>query len=279
MNETIHEHYIEAGKIAGKVRNEAERRIKENIPLLDVANFVEDRILEMGGDIAFPCNISINEIASHYTPEDDAALFRKGDVVKIDIGVHINGFIADTACTVEIGTLNHTLLIRATREALANAISSIKDNAQTRSIGKIIEDTIKKYGFSPLKDLTGHSLEQFKLHAGVSIPNYGTLFSNKIKKDMVFAIEPFATYGKGDIRHGKPHIFAVNQNTKEKTALELKDRFGVLPFAKRWIPATGAANLKGLREYAELIETTGEIVAQSEHTVIVNESGCEIITS
>ena len=94
---------------------------------------------------------------------------------------------------------------------------------------------------------------------------------------MVFAIEPFATYGKGDIRHGKPHIFAVNQNTKEKTALELKDRFGVLPFAKRWIP--GASNLKGLREYAELIETTGEIVAQSEHTVIVNESGCEIITS
>ncbi len=279
MNETIHEHYIQAGKIAGKVRREAESRIKEDIPLIEVAEYVEERIIDLGGNLAFPCNISLNEVASHYTPDDNNACFRKGDVVKIDIGVHIEGFIADTATTVEIGTKNHSMLIRATQEALFKAIFSIRDNVNTRTIGKMIEYTIKQYGFSPLRDLTGHSLEQYKLHAGVTIPNYRSLFGQKIRKDMVFAIEPFATYGKGDIKHGRSHIFAVNPGTKTKSLQKFRDKFGVLPFAKRWVPNVKIEDLKGLREYSELIEAEGKIVAQFEHTVIVNEGGCEIITS
>ncbi len=279
MNETIHEHYIQAGKIAGKVRREAASRIKEDVPLIEVAEYAEERIAELGGNLAFPCNISLNEVASHYTPDDNDARFRKGDVVKIDIGVHIEGFIADTATTVEIGTKNHGTLIRATREALLKAILSIRDNVNTRTIGKIIEGTIKQYGFSPLRDLTGHSLEQYKLHAGVTIPNYASLFSQKIRKDMVFAIEPFATYGKGDIKHGRPHIFAIRPGTKTKSLQEFREKFGVLPFARRWVPDAKTEDLKGLREYSELIEAGGEIVAQSEHTVIVKECGCEVITS
>ncbi len=278
MNKIVHEHYIEAGKIAGRVRKEAETKIKEKTALLEVAEYVEDRIEELGGNVAFPCNISLNEVASHYTPEDDTLHFRRGDVVKIDIGVHIEGFIADTAVTVEIGTKHHSRLIRATEEALENAIYSTRNNVQTRTIGKIIESTIKKYGFSPMKDLTGHSLERYELHAGATIPNYASVFSQKIKKDMVFAIEPFATYGKGDIKHGKPHIFAVKPGTRADSSMELRYRFGVLPFAKRWLPELNANKMKGLREYAELIEADGNIVAQSEHTVIVNESGCEVIT-
>ncbi len=274
MNETVHENYVEAGKIAGKVRNESISRIKEDVPLLEVAEYTEDRIKELGGNIAFPCNISINEIASHYTPEDNIARFRRGDVVKIDIGVHIEGFIADTASTIEIGINNHSMLIKATEEALDSAISSIKDNVQTSMVGKIIEETIKKYGFSTLRDLTGHSLEKYTLHSGLTIPNYRAFFSNRIKKDMVFAVEPFATYGKGDIKYGKPHIFSIRPGTCEG----LKEKFGFLPFAKRWVPELITENLKGLREYPELIEASGKIVAQSEHTVIVHESGCEIIT-
>lgn len=277
MNEYIREHYHDAGKIAAQVLKEAGSYIKEDMQLLEVAQFAENRIRDLGGNIAFPCNISLNEIASHYTPDDDIPRFKKGDVVKIDIGVHIEGYIADTAKTVEIGTEDHSGLIRASRDALDNAILSVRDSVQTRTIGKVIEETITKCGFNPIKDLTGHSLTQYKLHAGISIPNYGSFFSHKIKKDMVFAIEPFATYGHGDIRYGRPHIYsAVKARTKAHQAII--NRFGSLPFARRWVPEMSIDDLRGLREYFELIESSASIVAQSEHTVIVGESGCEVIT-
>ncbi len=278
MNEDIHGYYIEAGKIAAQVRKETINRIKEDASLLEVAEYAEDRIKELGGSIAFPCNISINEIASHYTPLDNSRYFQRGDVVKIDIGVHIEGFIADTASTIEIGTGNHKRLIKACEEALENAITSIKDNMQTRTVGKIIGETIKKYGFNPLTDLTGHSLERYKLHGGVTIPNYRSLFSQKIEKDMVFAIEPFATYGSGRIKYGKPYIFAVNGRIKSKADQEIRDMFGTLPFTKRWIPGIKIEEIRGLKRYFEFIEASGDIVAQSEHTVIVNDSGCEVTT-
>ena len=277
MNEDIREHYLEAGKIASVVRKEAGSRIKEDVSLLEVAEYVENRIKDLGGNIAFPCNISINEIASHYTPDDDIPCFKKGDVVKLDIGVHIEGYIADTASTVEVATGVHSKLIKACEEALDNAILSVKDSVQTRTVGKVIEQTIRKYGFTPIKHLTGHSLEQYMLHSGISIPNYGSVFSQKIKKDMVFAIEPFATSGAGNIIYGKPHIYAA---LKVKTTVHKKisERFGTLPFAKRWLPEMNIGDLKGLREYFELIESSGAIVAQSEHTVIVGEGGCEVTT-
>ncbi len=278
MNDIVLEYYLQAGKIASQVRKEAECRVKEKIPLLDVAQYVESRIEALGAKPAFPCNISINEIASHYTPQDNSLCFKNGDVVKIDIGVHIEGYIADTAITVEVGTENHTTLIRACNEALEKAIAAIKDKTNTGTIGKIIEETIKKYGFNPVRDLTGHSLERYKLHAGVTIPNYKSFFSHKIKRDMVFAVEPFATYGKGNIRHGNPHIFAISDRVKGKEASYIRERFATLPFTMRWIPEMKSKDLRGIRKYFELIEAGGEIVAQAEHTVIVTEEGCEVIT-
>ena len=138
MNNIIYECYLEAGKIAAKVRHEALPRIKEDIPLLEIAEYVEERIRELGAKPAFPCNISINEIASHYTPQDNLTAFRKGDVVKLDLGAHIEGYIADTAATVEVGTNDHHLLIHACDEALKNAIGYVKNGVETSHIGKII---------------------------------------------------------------------------------------------------------------------------------------------
>lgn len=277
MNDHIREHYLEAGKIAAQVLKETVSGVKVSVPLLKIAEFAENRIKDLGGNIAFPCNISINEMASHYTPDDGLPRFKMGDVVKIDIGVHIEGYIADTARTVEVETADHAKLIKACDEALDNAILSVRDGVGTSSVGKIIEDTIKSRGFSPIKQLTGHSLEQYKLHAGITIPNYRSFFSQKIKKDTVFAIEPFATYGRGEIRYGKPHIYALGK-VRTKVHRDILVRFGTLPFAGRWIPEVSTDDLKGVREYFELIETGGAIVAQSEHTVIVGENGCEVTT-
>ncbi len=277
MNDSIHERYLQAGEIASRVRKEAEARVKEDTPLLEIAEYVENRIENLGGKPAFPCNISLNEIASHYTPENNILSFKKGDVVKIDIGVHIDGYIADTATTVEIGSSNHAKLILACENALENAIATIRDGVQTRAVGKIIEETIKRNGFNPVRDLTGHSLERYKLHAGITIPNCKSFFSSTIKKDMVFAVEPFATYGKGNIRYGRAHIFSIGSRVKSKQAQKIRKRFYSLPFAKRWLPEIDTRDLK-LRQYFELIEAGDQIVAQFEHTVIVADNSCEVIT-
>jgi methionyl aminopeptidase len=278
MNNIIHGFYLDAGKIAAKVRDESIGKIKEGIPLLDIAQYAENRIEDLGGMPAFPCNISINEVASHYTPQDNVPCFKKGDVVKLDIGVHIEGYIADTATTLEVGAENHRKLIKTCEEALEKAIASVRDGVQTNAIGRIIEETIKKNGFNPIKDLTGHSLERYRLHAGTTIPNYNSFFGSKIKKDMVFAIEPFATYGRGKIKDGEPYIFAINDRCKGEIAQKIRERFGPLPFTPRWIPGITGKELKGTREYFELIEESGNIVAQSEHTVIVTDEGCEVTT-
>jgi methionyl aminopeptidase len=278
MNNNIHGFYLDAGKIAAKVREESIGKIKEGIPLLDIAQYVENRTEDLGGMPAFPCNISINEVASHYTPQDNVPCFKTGDVVKLDIGVHIEGYIADTATTLEVGTENHRKLIKTCEEALEKAIASVRDGAHTNAIGRIIGETIKKNGFNPIKDLTGHSLERYRLHAGTTIPNYNSFFGNKIKKDMVFAIEPFATYGRGKIKDGEAYIFAINDRCKGEIAQEIRERFGPLPFTLRWIHGVTGKELKGAREYFELIEESGNIVAQSEHTVIVTDEGCEVTT-
>jgi len=278
MNHYIHDYYVEAGRIAAKVRIETLSKIKEDVSLLEIAEFVEKRIEDLGAKPAFPCTISINEIASHCTPQDYLQCFRKGDVVKLDIGAHIDGYIADTAATIEVGTNHYDKLIRTCEEALDMAIKSIKDRVETNDIGKIIEDTIREHGLNPVKDLTGHNMERYNLHAGLTIPNYKSFFGHTIKKDMVFAIEPFATYGSGNIKHGKALIFAINDKIKGNSAEEIRNKFGSLPFTLRWTPHTDIKKLKGAREYFEMIEKDGEIVAQSEHTVIVCEEGCEVIT-
>jgi methionyl aminopeptidase len=278
MNYVVYENYLEAGKIAAVIRKKALSRVIEGVPLLEVAEYAETSTYDMGAKPAFPCNISVNEVASHYTPEDYTPCFKRGDVVKVDIGVHIDGYIADTAATTEVSTDNHKKLIRATEEALDNAISCIRDKTQTRTVGKVIEKTIKKYGFNTVKDLTGHSLEQYNLHAGITVPNHGGFFSRTIKKDAVIAIEPFATYGKGNIKYGKPYIFALGRRSDDEESMKIKERFGFLPFSKRWVQGLNIENFSGLREYSELMESSGEIVAQTEHTVIVNEDGCEVIT-
>ena len=278
MNYVVYEKYLEAGKIAAGIRKDAVSKVREGTPLLEVVEYVENRTYDLGGKPAFPCNISVNEIASHYTPEDSIPCFNSGDVVTIDIGVHIDGYIADTATTTEVVTDKHKKLILATEEALENAISVVKDKIQTRTVGKVIEQTIKKHGFNTVKDLTGHSLEQYNLHAGLTVPNHGSLFSNKIKKDSVIAIEPFATYGKGNIKYGESHIFALGRRSNDEKSLKIKEKFGPLPFSKRWIPELNIGKMSGIKKYAELIESSGEVVAQTEHTVIVNEDGCEVIT-
>lgn len=295
-NQEIIEKYILAGKIACEARKYGISLVKDNTSILEVCNKIEDFIISNNAEIAFPVNICINNVSAHFTPSHDyQKKFKYGDVVKIDVGAHIDGYIGDTAETIEIGTTNYKSLIEATKEALEIAIEIIKPGISLNLIGKAIEDRIKSYGFKPISNLTGHSMDRYILHSGKSVPNIGKFF--EIKKPSVgdiFAIEPFATNGYGKVNgniHGNIYKFIKMKKYFSAETIALLEfinkKYCNLPFAERWctkIIENPKRNLDELAHgmsiysYPVLNEVTHGIVAQSEHTVIITENGCKVIT-
>ena len=289
-------YYRKAGEIAREVLEEGLKRIKPEVKLLEVAEFVENMIKERGAKPAFPCNISINEIAAHYSPTAwDERTFEKGELVKLDIGVHVNGYIADTAKSIDLGNENKEP-IKASEEALKNAIDMIKPGVKTSEVGEVIEDTIKSFGFVPISNLTGHQLQRWQLHGGMFIPNIRVRHGEEIKEGDVLAIEPFATTGAGRVVDDNNAIifrYIRDRPLRMKEARAIlqyaKKNFNTLPFAERWISnlvprfKLGQAlrqliYSKAIHAYHILKEKDRGIVSQAEHTVIVTEDGCEVTT-
>jgi len=300
MDENIYEKYRRAGKIAAEARKYGANLIKSDVRFLDVANKVESKILTRGAGIAFPVNIAINEIAAHYSPRyDDTLVFKKGDVVKLDVGTHIDGYIADTAVTVEVGTKKYENIIKASSEALDAAIKLMKADVDLSEIGSIVQKTITSYGYKPIDNLTGHSLKQYELHSGLSIPNIANSSQRgKPKVGDVIAIEPFATNGAGHVMSDVgSNIYLCNKSFRSRIIRDnrsriifnrMMERFKTLPFAQRWChdlisdrvdPLLKRLAFLGLiRHYPQLIDAKRGIVTQKEHTVIVQADECEVIT-
>ena len=284
MDPEVLEYYLEAGRIAARVRQHALNSVEEGERLLDTAEYAEELTRQLGGEAAFPCNISVNEIASHYTPLKGDRKFASGDLVKIDIGVHINGYIADTADSIEIDTDNHMILIEAAREALNAAIHEIQDGVNTKYLGKVIENVITSYNCLTMTDLTGHSMDRFIIHSGVNIPNYGSAsYGNVLHAGDVVAVEPFTTTGCGTTRRGEASIYSLlgNKNSENLLYQKLLSQFNTLPFTTRWIDEPDDLDelMTKLRKYPVLIESGDCPVAQVEHTVIVGDTGCRVITA
>ena len=303
------ESYEKAGKIVAKVKKDAIRLIKDDLLILDLVEFVESEIKKADGEIAFPCNVSINEITAHYTsPYNDETRISSGDLVKLDLGAHIDGYIADSAITVlvpgknleekyDIDTLNkYKDLIESSSAALEAAISTIKPEVEIGKIGRAIEETIANYSFNPVTNLNGHSLKQWNLHSGVSIPNFDDKNTSKLKEGDIIAIEPFATDGIGIVTDTpNKYIFKFlmdkpfRMSHVQKVLREIKTNYHDLPFSIRWLNKDFNENrlnvsMRQLSQsmsiypYPVLKEKTNCWVSQSEHTVIVEGDGCTITT-
>lgn len=287
--------YRKAGKLAAGVMEEGLKMIEPGAKLLDVANAIEALIDEKGAKPAFPVNISVNAVAAHYSPDAwDESTFKDTDLVKLDIGVHLDGYIADIAKSK--GPAESSKLIRASEEALQSAIEVIKPGAMTNEVGAAIEDTIEGYGFKPISNLTGHMLTRGNLHGGVIIPNINTRHGDLIEEGQVFAVEPFATDGAGRVvDEGNAIIFKylADRPIRMREARDIlkyvKANFGTLPFAERWIAhlmprlklnhaMRQLISAKALYAYHILREKEHGTVSQAEHTVIVTKDGCEITT-
>lgn len=283
------EKYEKAGKILKIVKDDVVKLVKPEVRILDVAEFVENRIIELGGKPAFPCNVSINSDAAHFTPKkDDDRVFKEGDVVKIDMGAHIDGYIADTAITVDLG--DHDDLVECAKRALENAIEVVHAGVNTAEISAVIEDTIKEFGFRPVVNLTGHGLEPYLAHAPPTIYNVRVDKGVELKEGMVIAIEPFATNGVGKVsERGECEIFSLVAVKKLRLKQEREfveyvfKEFKTLPFARRWVNVSDVILARlvkqgVLRAYPVLAEVSKGLVSQFEHTVIVEEDRGRVIT-
>jgi methionyl aminopeptidase len=296
MEEEILQKYLKAGKIASEAREKSKKIVKPGAKLIDIAEKIEAMIKDNGGLMAFPVNISINDIAAHYTPiKNEKTVIKKEGVVKIDIGVHVDGYIGDTACTIVFDE-KHNDLIKASEEALNNVIELCKPNALLSDISATIEETIASFGFKPISNLTGHGLERYNLHAEPQIPNVKFSGNYRLKGDQVIAIEPFATDGEGRVKEsGQAIIFMLvnkkpTRNFDARKIMDFADQYNGLPFAERWLLSNEAKAfgltdslfkvriaLKELRErsaiydYPVLKEAKSGPISQAEHTVIVKD--------
>ncbi len=290
--------YINAGKIAAEVRENARRKYHVGSTLLEVCESIEKEIEQKGGKCAFPVNTSLNEIAAHYTAEpNDSVVVRETDLLKIDLGVQINGYIADTAVTVCYDP-KYDYLVQAAESALREAISTIRVGTKSSDVGKIIENTVRQMGGIPIANLSGHSLEQFTIHAGKSVPNIWSIGSFSFQSTEAYACEPFVTTrdGLGFVREGRTrNIFslATRKRSKDDDVNKLSDfiwqRFNMLPFALRWfMPEWDEKTVRSLldkliqnkivRSYPVLVEANNQRVAQAEHTFIPQENGVTVTT-
>ncbi|MBT4376611.1 type II methionyl aminopeptidase [archaeon] len=288
------EKIIEAGKIASEIKQWIKPQIKKGTPLLEIAEKIENKIEELGAFPAFPVNLSINEQAAHYTPTHNDESLAHG-LLKVDFGVQVEGYIADTAFSLDLeNSEENKKLIEASRQALDNVEENISAEILLGDVGKIIEDTINSFGYNPVTNLSGHLMERFTLHAGVSVPNIDNKSDFELGEGL-YAIEPFATNGGGKIHDGTKgniYLWSEDKNIRSPLAREIleyiKDNFGSLPFASRWlVKEFGSKALLALRQleneeivhhYAILTEEKGTLVSQAENTFLIEEDKVIITT-
>jgi len=286
-----------AGQIAKECREWAVQAIRPGVTIRSVLEGIEQRIRDAGAAPGFPAQSSRNHVAAHYcsSPEDEET-YAVGDCVKVDLGVHVDGYVADTAATVDLSEDGRwTPLIEASRAALAAAINTIGDGVPVGEVGGVIERTILAAGFQPVRNLTGHGLARWKVHTPPQIPNYAERGGGRLKQGMVFAIEPFACDGRGFIQErGKAEVFMLVRPPRkakglDKDVLRAIDSWRGLPIARRYFRAfdrdaledtiTKLARQGALVRYPPLVEEEGVMVAQTEHTMTLGPEGVEVLTA
>ena len=294
MDQQAKQDFITAGKISAEALEYGKSLIKKGNSLLDATEKIENKIFELGGKPAFPVQISCDEIAAHFCALGDDKTIFENQVVCLDLGVHVNGSIGDNAYTIDLSG-KYSDLVEAAQKALEEALKIVAVGTELREIGKTIHDTIKSYGFNPVRNLSGHGLGLYDIHTNPTLPNFDNGDKTKLAKGMTFAIEPFATTGAGVVgEKGHPTVFMLQhkRNVRSQITREILkeiERYENLPFAERWLTKKfGAKANFALRElnqlgiihqFPPLVETSKGIVAQAEHSILIDEDGGMVVTT
>ncbi len=290
MDDQTIQKILKAGKVAALVRREGALKLqKPGTSYLEVMDYCEKRIEQLGAGIAW-AQMAVNDVAAHFCPlEDDTNVSQEGQLIKIDIGTHIDGYIADNAMTIEVGkSKDHKDLIKAAQNALKAAVKLVEPGRTLGELGEAQFSEAEALGFTTVRNLCGHSIDQYKVHGGISIPAFNNKEKTALKEGLQIAIEPFVTPGDGLIKEkGQATIFMMRKGASARSPYakkiidDMSQRMG-LPFTTRWISrkhGKGGAAL-GMREllqnkmatpYPPLAEISGGMVSQFEHSMIVGK--------
>ncbi|MFT4304072.1 MAG: type II methionyl aminopeptidase [Candidatus Woesearchaeota archaeon] len=279
--------WIKAGEIARETLEYGSSLVKKGASMREVCDACDEKIKKLGAIPAFPSQVSCNDIAAHYCPDlNDTSIF-SDQLVSLDVGACFNGAIGDNAITIDLSN-QYSDLIKASRDALNQALKIIQIGTSLGQIGRTIQETIQSYGFSPVRNLSGHGLGLYNIHDKPSIPNFDTGDNTELVKGMKIAIEPFASMGKGIIYESSPatvyslvHKKPV-RNPFSRSILQEIDTYKGLPFASRWltkkfgemktqIALRDLTNLGIIKDHPPLIDMAHGFVSQAEHTVLVDD--------
>lgn len=282
------EKWEKAGKLGAQVLDYGVSLVKPGKTVLEITEAIEKRIDELGGKPAFPPQLSLNAAAAHECADPDDNVVLSDQLVKVDLGIQIDGCLSDNAATVDLSE-KYKDLISAAKEALGLAIKEIKPGVEVRQIGKVIGEVIQLRGYEPIRNLSGHGLGKYEVHKSPSIPNYDNGDKTKLHKGMIIAVEPFATPGDGMISEkGIPRVFMqidkkpIRDPFSREILPYIESAYTGLPFSRRWLlkkfPKTKVdyalrqLTTSGILEsFAPLMEVSDKVVAQAEHTVLVED--------
>ena len=292
MEENI-EKWRKAGKITSEAREYGRGLVRKGASMKDVCDKIDAKIEELGAKPAFPSQTSCDHIAAHFCVDDEDVIF-ENQVVKLDVGANVDGFLGDSAVTIDLSG-QHTDLVKASAEALQAAIDIVKEGVALREIGKAIQDVITGYDLAPIRNLSGHGLDRYEIHTAPTVPNFDNGDENRLSDNQIIAIEPFATSGKGIIYEaGTPTVFMFRQKKPVRDMMTRKvlaeiEKYKGVPFAKRHLALlfprmrlnmalTQMTALNILEKFPPLVEREKGLVSQAEHTILVQEDGCEVLT-
>jgi len=292
-----YEPYFKIGKALERLLSEESKKIRPGDKLIDICERIENKIINQGLFPAFPVNISVNEIAAHYTaPPDDPTEIPRNSIVKLDVGIRDKGYIVDAARTL---VFNDKLrkLADAALSCLDAAKRVMKPGTDLQIVGQTIYDEAKRLGFKTITNLSGHKIGRYKLHAGIGVPNIPVPVDYKLKVGDIFAVEPFLTFSEASglaKPSKKVYIFSFRKKIRslsriqEKIIFLAENRFKKLPFAERWLikplgqrvreELSFLAKKGALISYPVLIEAKRGMVSQEEDTFIITEDGAFSLT-
>ncbi|MEG0162320.1 MAG: type I methionyl aminopeptidase [Mucinivorans sp.] len=194
--------------LVGKTLALVGEHIKEGVTTLELDRLAEEFIRDNGavpafkGYGGFPASLctSINEVVVHGIPSAKQVL-RNGDVVSIDCGTFINGFVGDSAYTFAVGEIAEATasLLRVTKEALYKGIATAQVGKRIGDVSYAVQQHCEKAGYSVVREMVGHGCGRV-MHEDPQVPNYGRSGSGpKIVEGMVICIEPMINLGARNV--------------------------------------------------------------------------------
>lgn len=321
----LYEKVRHASEVHRQVRHYAQEFIRPGIKLIDMCERIEEcnrKLVKENGlqaGIAFPTGCSINHVAAHYTPNcGDDTVLGESDVMKIDFGTQIEGRIIDCAWTVAFDPKFDPLLT-AVKDATNTGIRTAGIDVQMCEIGEAIQEVMesyeieldgKTYPIKSVRNLNGHSIGPYQIHAGKSVPMAKGGEATRMEEGEFYAIETFGTTGRGwvvedmECSHymkdfNAPHV-PLRLPRSKKLLAHINKTFGTLAFCRRWLERDDGgsrtingtegrqekylAALKNLCDvglvtaYPPLCDVKGSYVAQYEHTFILRPTCKEILS-